>query len=293
MEKPKDTTSHADSVDALGLPLEPMPRLLAVMARLRDPVGGCPWDLKQTYATLAPYAIEEAYEVADAAERADYDDLCAELGDLLLQIVFYGQLAAEDGKFDFSAIAAGIADKLVRRHPHVFGDEVITTAEAMTDRWESNKAKERATRAATVPAIDPSVLDGVMQAQPALSRAQKLVQRTTQVGFAWPTVQDVFPKLAEEISELQAELDGQDHARLTDELGDVLFTVVCVANKLKIDPETALRWANNKFERRFRAMEVALGRKSAINIPISLDDWEKAWGDIKDKERNVSNCSIK
>lgn len=280
----KNSGPTPSTVDALGLPTEPLPRLLAVMARLRDPDSGCPWDLKQTYASLARFAIEEAYEVADAAEKEDFEALREELGDLLLQIVFYGQMASEAGRFDFHAIAAGIADKLVRRHPHVFGDDVsIKTAEAMTARWEADKAKERTQKTAGTPSAT-SVLDGVMQAQPALSRAQRLVQRTTQVGFAWPTVQDVFPKLSEEIAELQAELAGQDMARMTDELGDVLFTVVCVANKLKIDPETALRWANNKFERRFRAMEVALGRGNDVNEPISLEVWEKSWLKIKDDE---------
>ncbi|MGB4102103.1 MAG: nucleoside triphosphate pyrophosphohydrolase [Alphaproteobacteria bacterium] len=284
----KATHETVSETDSHGLPVAPLPRLLAVMARLRDPKHGCPWDLKQTYATLARYAIEEAYEVADAAERHDFEALHEELGDLLLQVVFYGQLASEEGKFDFSSIAGGIADKLIRRHPHVFGDEVIATAEDMVTRWESDKAKERAEKAASAdaPAAPEatSILDGIIIAQPALSRAQKLVHRSTQVGFDWPTASDVFPKLAEEISELQAELDGGNVARLTDELGDVLFTAVCLANKLKIDPETALRTANHKFERRFRAMEQALGRENDLYRRISLAEWEAAWINIKHQE---------
>lgn len=275
------------AVDVLGLPLESLPRLLAVMARLRDPNSGCPWDLKQTYVSLAKYAIEEAYEVADAAEKLDFAALREELGDLLLQVVFYAQMGSEDGNFDFAAIAGGIAEKLVRRHPHVFGDEVIATAEAMTTRWEADKAQERAAKATS--SSEPasamaSALDGVLLSQPALTRAQKLVQRATRVGFDWPNVQDVFPKLAEEIEELKVELKKQDSARMTDELGDVLFTVVCLAHKLKIDPETALKWANNKFERRFRGMEAALGRKNEVDKPLSLEVWENAWAKIKDEE---------
>ncbi|MEJ0063574.1 MAG: nucleoside triphosphate pyrophosphohydrolase [Alphaproteobacteria bacterium] len=277
------TTLPASSHDALlGLPADPMERLLAVMARLRDPDGGCPWDLKQDFSSIAKHTLEEAYEVVDAIEKGDFEGLKEELGDLLLQIVFYAQMAREEGRFDFAAIAQGIADKLVRRHPHVFGDETIATAEAMTERWEQDKAKERAAK--QTDGAPPSVLDGVMMALPALSRTQKIVQRATRAGFDWEKAEDVFPKLEEEITELKAEIPSGDRDRLVDELGDVLFTVVCLANKLKIDPETALRGANRKFERRFRGMEAVLSIKNLQTTPISLQEWEQAWIKVKNQE---------
>lgn len=256
-----------------------LPRLLAIMARLRDPHGGCPWDLKQTYASLAKHTIEEAYEVADAAERHDFTALREELGDLLLQVVFYAQLAAEEDRFDFAGIADTLADKLVRRHPHVFGNEHIATAEAMADRWEADKAKERAAQTGK----PVSALDGVLMAQPALSHTHKLVQRAARAGFDWAKAEDVFPKIEEEIKELRDEMPAMDKDRLTDELGDVLFTIVCLAYKLKIDPEAALRHANKKFERRFRGMEVLLDISKQPTAP-SGKAWNDAWDKIKSRE---------
>ncbi len=270
--------------DALAaLPDEPVARLLAVMAKLRDPNGGCPWDLKQDFSSLTRYTLEEAYEVVEAVEKQDFTALCEELGDLLLQVVFYAQMAREAGHFDFAAIAETLNDKLIRRHPHVFGDEQIKTADAMTERWETDKAKER-TAKQTEPVAQPSALDGITGTLPALTRCQKLVQRATRVGFDWDKAEDVFPKLQEEIGELAAELPDADHGRMTDELGDVLFTTVCLAHKLKIDPESALRRANQKFERRFRAMEGHLSAEIGQNNPISLAQWESAWSKVKHEE---------
>lgn len=267
------------------LPNEPLARLLAVMAKLRDPNGGCPWDLKQDFASLVKYTLEEAYEVVDAVEKRDFKALCEELGDLLLQVVFYAQMAKESEHFEFQDIVAGLNDKLIRRHPHVFGDETIATAEAMTERWESDKAKERAAKTPQEAATaTPSALDGLTSALPALTHCQKIVQRATRVGFDWEKAADVLPKLAEEIKELAAEMPAGPHDRITDELGDVLFTTVCLAHKLRIDPETALRQANRKFERRFRAMESHLGAEKRQNTPISLAEWENAWRAVKLQE---------
>lgn len=255
------------------------------MAKLRDPNGGCPWDLKQDFASLVKYTLEEAYEVVDAVEKRDFKALCEELGDLLLQVVFYAQMAKEAGHFEFQDIVAGLNDKLIRRHPHVFGYETIATAEAMTERWESDKAKERAAKAAPeAAATPPSALDGLTSALPALTHCHKIVQRATRVGFDWEKPADVLPKLDEEIKELAAEMPDGQPERITDELGDVLFTTVCLAHKLRIDPETALRQANRKFERRFRAMESHLGAEKRQNTPISLPEWETAWSAVKSQE---------
>ena len=268
---------------AQEFPESPVDRLLVIMARLRDPAHGCPWDLKQNYASIAKHTLEEAYEVVDAIEKQDFDALLEELGDLLLQIVFYAQMAREEGRFDFAAIAQGIGDKLVRRHPHVFGDAHVESAEAMVEKWEQDKIAERAAKnsAADMPPVRMSALDDVTLALPALARAHKFVQRAARAGFDWNKAQDVFPKLEEEIAELKVEIETGDKARMLDELGDVLFTSVCLAYKAGIDPESALRWANNKFERRFRAMEAVLEGKIRQNTPIKLDEWEKAWSDVK------------
>ncbi len=271
------------SVDEL--PNEPLARLLTVMAKLRDPNGGCPWDLKQDFSSLVKYTLEEAYEVVEAVEKHDFTHLCEELGDLLLQVVFYAQMAREAGHFEFQDIVTGLNDKLIRRHPHVFGDETIATAEAMTERWENDKVKERAVKAAPNAAATPSsALDGLTSALPALTHCQKIVQRATRVGFDWEKPADVLPKLDEEIKELAAEMPTGDTKRITDELGDVLFTTVCLAHKLRIDPETALRQANRKFERRFRAMESHLGAEKRLNDPILLEEWESAWRVVKSQE---------
>ncbi len=279
----------AAKYDPSNLPAEPVDRLLAIMTILRDPNGGCPWDLKQNFSSLTRYTLEEAYEVVEAVEQQDFGALKDELGDLLLQVVFYAQLGSEQSLFDFAAIARALADKLVRRHPHVFGTEHIVTAEAMSERWEQDKAKERVAKR---PAVDTptteSALDNITGTLPALTRCYKLVQRATRVGFDWADAADIFPKIQEELTELQAELPDAQPLRLEDELGDVLFTVVCLAQKLGIDPDSAMRRANRKFERRFSAMEGRLTGRIGASPPLSLTEWDTAWRAVKDEEKALN-----
>ena len=260
-------------------------RLLDIMARLRDPDGGCPWDVEQTFATIAPYTIEEAYEVADAIERDDLDHLRDELGDLLLQVVFHARMAEEAGAFAFADVVTAICDKMIRRHPHVFADAEVHTAEAQTRAWEDHKAAERhAARTATGGADEPhSVLDGVPVALPAATRAAKLQKRAARIGFDWPDVRSAMAKFAEETGELEHELDtGGDPDRVEDEMGDVLFTCVNVARKLDVDPEAALRRANAKFERRFRRVENLAGPSAMLGM--TLDELEALWRRAKADE---------
>jgi ATP diphosphatase len=255
-------------------------RLLRIMAALRDPAAGCPWDREQSFETIAPYTIEEAYEVADAIARRDWAAVADECGDLLLQVVYYAQMGAEDGRFDFAAIARGIAEKMIRRHPHVFGDEARESAAAQTAAWEAQKAEERANRAET------GVLDGIPLALPALTRAAKLTRRAARVGFDWPDAAAVLDKLGEETAELRAELDaGADPARLADELGDMLFVLANLARKLDLDPEACLRGANAKFERRFGAIEAALAAQGRSPAEASLAEMEAEWQAAKAAER--------
>lgn len=264
----------------------PIARLLAVMARLRDPVGGCPWDLEQTFETIAPYTIEEAYEVAEAITFGDRSALCDELGDLLLQVVYHARMAEEEGSFNFDDVASGISDKMVRRHPHVFGDAIVADAAAQSGAWERQKAEERAARAAAE-GREPSVLDGVSTALPALMRAVKLQRRVVRVGFDWPDSDGVFAKVDEELAELRAEAFGvRDPDRIEDEVGDLLFTVVNLARHLGADPEAALRRCNAKFERRFRAVEDALAAEGRSVETVPLDDMERHWRRIKLAERS-------
>ncbi len=262
----------------------PIDRLLDLMARLRDPERGCPWDLEQDFATIAPHTIEEAYEVADAIERRDMTALCDELGDLLFQVVFHAQMAREHGVFDFDAVAEGIVDKMIRRHPHVFGDASVETAEAQTRAWEEHKAKEREAQA-EAEARPPSVLDGVTAGLPALTRALKLQKRAARVGFDWRAAAEVLSKIAEEVAEVRAELDaGADRDRLANEIGDLLFAVVNLARHLEVDPEGALRQGNTKFERRFRSVETRLAATGRPVGEASLDEMEEAWTAIKRSE---------
>jgi ATP diphosphatase len=263
----------------------PIERLLAVMAKLRDPAGGCPWDLEQSFATIAPHTIEEAYEVADAIERNDMPALKAELGDLLFQVVFYAQMAQEAGSFDFDAVAAGIADKMVKRHPHVFADASVDSAAAQTVAWEHQKAGERAAEAAAR-GERPSALDGVIRGLPALTRAAKLQSRAAGVGFDWPEVPPILDKIAEELGELRAELErGRGRGALQEEVGDLLFACVNLARRLSIDPETALREANSKFDRRFRRVEALLAAQGKAPADSTLDEMEAAWEQAKAEER--------
>ncbi len=264
--------------------------LLEVMARLRDPDGGCPWDIEQTFETIAPYTIEEAYEVADAIARGDMKDLKEELGDLLLQVVYHSQMAAERGDdeegFTFEAVAAGIANKMIRRHPHVFGDQSVDSAEAQSKAWEDVKAAERRFKGGAEPKAEPdSLLDDVPLALPGLTRAEKLQKRAARGGFDWPEISQVLDKMSEELRELEAEIDaGASKDRLEDELGDVLFTIANLARHLKLDPETALRRTNNKFEQRFRAIEHALLKDNKVMREMSLDELESLWQAAKGVE---------
>jgi len=259
----------------------PLDRLLAIMARLRDPQHGCPWDREQNFATIAPYTIEEAYEVADAIARDDIAALKDELGDLLFQVVFHARMAEEAGAFDFDDVAQAIAEKMKRRHPHVFGAVKIASVAAQNEAWEAHKAAERRDRAQRTGAAE-SVLDGVALALPALSRAVKLQRRAARIGFDWPEARPVFDKITEEIAELSRELEtGGDRKRLEDETGDLLFAVANLARKLDIDPEAALRRGNDKFERRFRQVEALTAEHG---ISADLDALEALWREVKRRE---------
>ncbi len=262
-------------------------RLIEIMAKLRDPDGGCPWDVEQDFASIAPHTIEEAYEVADAIEQGDMAALRDELGDLLFQVVFHAQMASEAGDFDFDAVVEAIADKMVRRHPHVFGDARIDGAEAQTVAWEEHKRLEREEKnnAENPDANGSSALDGVISALPALSRAVKLQKRAARVGFDWHEPGPVIGKVREELAEVEAELAaGSGEDRLRDELGDLLFSCVNLARKLGIDPETALRGGNAKFERRFRRMEELLNADGKRIDDLPVDEvlevyWTRAKGE--------------
>jgi nucleoside triphosphate diphosphatase len=257
-------------------------RLLNIMARLRDPDGGCPWDLEQDFSSIAPYTIEEAYEVADAIERHDLDDLEGELGDLLLQVVYHAQMAKEAGRFDFEAVAARIADKMIRRHPHVFGAAEVPSAAAQSVAWEDAKAAERARKQA---ATEPSVLADLPIGLPALTRAAKLQRRAARVGFDWSEIGPVLAKIEEELGEVKAELAaGPSRERLEGEVGDLLFAAVNLARHLGVDGESALRGATQKFERRFRAIERALRAAGRDLQGASLDEMEALWQAAKARE---------
>lgn len=263
-----------------------MNRLLDVMARLRDPAKGCPWDREQSYPTIVPYTIEEAYEVADAIERGDFGALKAELGDLLFQVVFYAQMAREEGRFDFDAVAHAAADKMERRHPHVFGNATVDSAAAQTAAWETQKASERAAAGQNENASPVSALDDVARALPALTRAEKLQKRAARVGFDWPHLSQVVDKIQEEIREVQHEIAEQaPKDRLLDEVGDLLFACANLARKLDVDPETALRSTNAKFERRFRRIEDWLADAGKTPGDSTLEEMDALWDRAKAEER--------
>lgn len=256
--------------------------LLDIMARLRDPQDGCPWDVEQDFASIAPYTIEEAYEVADAIERGDMDDLKDELGDLLLQVVFHAQMAKEEGLFDFSDVVRAICEKMIRRHPHVFGDEEQRSAGSVKGRWEKIKAEEKAAKGAK----QASILDDVPLSLPALVRAIKLQNRAARVGFDWPDTSQVIDKLNEEMLELSAELaKGGDADRLEDEMGDLLFVYANLARHLNVDPEAALRRANAKFRRRFGRIEEKLVAAGKRPEDSTLEEMDAFWNEAKREER--------
>ena len=264
--------------------------LLHVMAKLRDPDGGCPWDLEQNFATIAPYTIEEAYEVADAIAQGDMNELREELGDLLLQVVFHSQMATEDGHFTFEDVANSIVSKMIERHPHVFGDGEAKTTDGVNQTWEKIKASERAQKAEIKGHERHSALDGVASALPALMRAEKLTKRAARVGFDWPSTDEVFDKLHEEIGELQAELtETPDQDRVEDELGDMLFVMANLSRKLGVDPEVALRRANLKFTRRFHFIENELARDGRNAGQSDLQEMDGLWNEAKKAQRRRSN----
>lgn len=256
---------------------KPIERLLRIMARLRDPEHGCPWDRAQDFRTIVPHTIEEAYEVAEAAERGELGALRDELGDLLFQVVFLARLAEERGAFDFDAVASAIADKLEKRHPHVFGDEAIATAAAQTDAWEAQKAAERAGRG-----LD-GALDGVPAGLPALTRALKLGRRAARVGFDWPALAGAREKIDEEVGELDEALQRGDAAAIEHEIGDLLTATANLARHAGVDPEQALRSANRRFEDRFREVEAAVAGDGRILGELTLDELERYWQEAKKK----------
>ena len=255
-------------------------RLLNIMAGLRNPDGGCPWDLEQDFASIAPYTIEEAYEVADAIGRNDMADLRDELGDLLFQAVFHAQMAAEAGEFGFADVARSIADKMERRHPHVFGEERVASVEAQSAAWEDFKDRERVEKSQQG-GDSASVLDDVPAALPALLRAHKLGRRMARVGFDWPDALSITGKVAEELGELRDEIERGDEAGAAEELGDLLFAVAQVGRRLGIDPEEALRRANRKVERRFRAVEDRVRLDGGDIAALSMDELERYWNAAK------------
>jgi nucleoside triphosphate diphosphatase len=261
-------------------PKAALARLLSIMARLRDPVGGCPWDQVQDFSSIAPYTVEEAYEVADAIRRGpDVQALLDELGDLLFQVVYHARMAEEAGYFSFSAIAEAISAKMLRRHPHVFGEAAARDAGGQTLAWEAQKAEERAAKAET------GTLAGIPASLPSLTRAAKLTRRAARVGFDWPDAAAVLNKLEEEAAELRAELPGAEPARLKDEVGDLLFVLANLARKLDLDPEECLHSANAKFERRFQGVECHLAAKGLTPADAGLDAMEAEWQAVKAAER--------
>ncbi|HEX9167848.1 MAG TPA: nucleoside triphosphate pyrophosphohydrolase [Roseiarcus sp.] len=266
-------------------------RLIEIMAALRDPIAGCPWDVEQTFSSIAPFTIEEAYEVADAIERGSIEDLRDELGDLLLQVVFHARMAEEAGMFDFGGVVEAITAKLIRRHPHVFGDARALSPDAVKALWGRIKVEEKRAKAESranhgLPGDDRSgALDGVPLALPALTRAMKLQERAGKVGFDWNDVRAVLEKIREELVEVEAEIATGSAQSLTAEVGDLLFAAVNLARHLTVDPEAALRGANAKFERRFAHIEHRLAEGGLTPQDASLDEMESLWAEAKAKEQ--------
>jgi ATP diphosphatase len=259
----------------------PMERLIEIMARLRNPETGCPWDIEQDFATIAPYTIEEAYEVADAITRADWPDLEGELGDLLLQTVYHTQMGAEAGLFDFASVANGVSDKMIARHPHVFGTESRDKSAAQqTADWEKIKAAERAGKA------QGGTLDGVAIGLPALLRAIKLQKRAARVGFDWPSTDQVLDKIVEEAAEVVEARDTLSQAALSEEIGDLLFVMANLARHLEVDPEEALRAANAKFTRRFERIEALLAARGKTPDQSDLEEMDTLWDQAKLEEKS-------
>lgn len=262
-------------------PSRDLSRLIEIMAALRNPVGGCPWDLEQDFASIRHYTIEEAYEVADAIEREDFDDLREELGDLLLQPIYHAQMASEAGYFDIGDVIQAITEKLIRRHPHVFGEEAARNAEMAKGQWEAIKVEERAAKAARKGDATPSLLDDVPQVLPALARAEKLTKRAAKVGFDWPDLSAVRAKVEEELAEVvEAEASG-DAAAVHEEIGDLLFAVANLARKAGVDAEGALRDANLKFTRRFHHVEARCREDGIAPAEAGLERLDGYWNEIR------------
>jgi MazG family protein len=274
-------TNHDDygALDARTIDPRRIESLLAVVARLRDPDRGCPWDLKQTFRTILPYTLEEAYEVAEAIELDDMAELCEELGDLLFQVAIYARMAEEQGSFDFGDVVASISAKMIRRHPHVFGDAEVASEQEVRENWEAMKAAEREAKGKR---LRLSVLDGVAQALPALVRAEKLQKRAARVGFDWDDPAGVADKVREELGECEETFTAQpDPTRRVHEVGDLLFTCVNLARHLGVDAEQALRAANHRFERRFQRVEVCLRAAGQEPAPEHREEMERLWETVK------------
>jgi MazG family protein len=260
-------------------------RLLTIMTRLRDKQNGCPWDQQQSFQSLIPFTLEEAYEVADTIEQGDWQHLPDELGDLLFQVVFYAEIAREQQLFDFNDITNAISEKLIRRHPHVFANEKIASIKEQSQAWENHKRQERQ-QSGQSDHMQQSELDGISKQLPALVRAQKLQRRAAHNGFDWEEIESVFNKLNEEIRELQSAMQNNDASEIQDELGDVIFTCVNLARFLEVDAEQALRLANNKFENRFQKLERHVKQQNKRLSDLSLSDMDSIWEQVKADEKN-------
>jgi len=272
--------TNTETSDLIHDPKGGMPRLLEIMRRLRDPDTGCPWDIEQTFGTIAPYTIEEAYEVADAIERQEWNDLKGELGDLLFQSVFHAQMAEEQGLFNFNDVADTMSDKMVARHPHVFGDESRDkSAEQQVNDWETIKAAERAGKA------QKGTLDGVAVGLPALLRAVKLQKRAARVGFDWPNASHVLAKIVEESHELVEARDSLSQTEVEEEFGDLLFVMANLARHMNVEPEAALRATNAKFTRRFEKVEAKLAEQGKTPQDSDLAEMDALWDVVKAEER--------
>ena len=264
--------------------MKPISRLLSIMARLRDPKRGCPWDLAQNFETISPHTIEEAYEVDDAIHRKNYKDLKEELGDLLFQVVFHSQMAAEKSYFDFQDVATEISDKMIRRHPHVFADPKPIKENGHNETWESIKSEERRLKP-NLTEDEPSILDGIATSLPALTRSSKLQKRASLLGFDWPNIPPVLGKVSEELNEVHEVLSGELNIdRLTEEIGDLLFSCSNLARHCEVDPEKALRKANQKFERRFKRLERLRKGRIDAGTGASLEELENLWEQVKSEE---------
>ena len=273
-------------------PSRELSRLVEIMQRLRDPETGCPWDIEQDFSTIRNYTIEEAYEVADAIEREDFEDLRDELGDLLLQPVYHAQMASERGLFDIGDVIEAVTTKMIRRHPHVFGPKAAEDATAAKRRWDAVKADERAQKAARRPAAPASLLDDVPHVLPALARAEKLAKRAASVGFDWPTTKAVFDKAEEELREVETAIGSGQKAAIEEELGDLLFAVANLCRHLDVPPEAALRAANAKFTRRFAYVEA---RAEQDGIPLAeagLDRLDGYWNEVRDADKRPAGNQL-